>query len=88
MQAAELPLAQPALSRAIQALEADPGVRLPERDRHKVALTPAGAALAREAETLLARTAAARRRVQAAGRAPRRRPHHRVPPGIIITDVV
>lgn len=86
--AAELPLAQPALSRAIQALEADLGVGLLDRDRHKVALTPAGAALAREAETLLARAAAARRRVQAAGRAPGTALTIAFRPGIIITDVV
>src|ERR1700677_3088648 len=66
--AEELPLAQPALSRAIQALETDLGVTLFLRDQHKVTLTPPGAALVREAETLLARAAAARRRVQAASR--------------------
>jgi DNA-binding transcriptional LysR family regulator len=86
--AGELLLAQPALSRAIQALESDLGVRLFERDRHQVALTPAGAALAREAETLLARAAAARRRVQAAGRASGTALTIAFRPGIIITDVV
>jgi DNA-binding transcriptional LysR family regulator len=86
--AAELPLAQPALSRAIQALEADLGVALFDRDHHQVALTPAGAALARETETLLARAAAARRRVQAAGRASGTVLTIAVRPGIIITDVV
>jgi DNA-binding transcriptional LysR family regulator len=86
--AGELLLAQPALSRAIQALEADLGVELFERDHHKVALTPAGAALAREAETLLARAAAARRRVQAAGRTPGTTLTIAFRPGIIITDVV
>ena len=53
--AEELLLAQPALSRAIQALETNFGVTLFERDHHKVTLTPAGAALVREADTLLAR---------------------------------
>ena len=86
--ARELLLAQPALSRAIQALEADLGVELFERDHHKVALTRAGAALAREAETLLARAAAARRRVQAAGRASAAVLTIAFRPGIIITDVV
>src|ERR1700678_1802514 len=86
--AGELLLAQPALSRAIQALEADLGVELFERDRHKVALTPAGAALAHEAETLLARAAAARRRVQAAGRSAGTTLTIAFRPGIIITDVV
>ena len=86
--AAELLLAQPALSRAIQALEADLGVPLFERDRHKVTLTPAGTALAREAETLLARAAAARRRVQAASRTPGTSLTIAFRPGIIITNVV
>jgi DNA-binding transcriptional LysR family regulator len=66
--AEELLLARPAPSRAIQALETDFGVTLFERDHHKVALTPPGAALVRGAETLLARAAAARRRIQAASR--------------------
>jgi DNA-binding transcriptional LysR family regulator len=83
----ELLLAQPALSRAIQALETDLGVPLFTRDHHKVTLTPPGAALVREAETLLARAAAARRRVQAADRtASTLTVGFR--PGIIITDVV
>jgi DNA-binding transcriptional LysR family regulator len=85
--AAELLLAQPALSRAIQALEADLGVPLFERDHHKVTLTAAGAALAGEAETLLARAAAARRRVQAASRTASTLTIG-FRPGIIITDVV
>jgi DNA-binding transcriptional LysR family regulator len=66
--AEELLLAQPALSRAIRALEADLGVALFERDHHKVTITAAGAVLVREAETLLARAAASRRRVLAASR--------------------
>jgi DNA-binding transcriptional LysR family regulator len=85
--AEELLLAQPALSRAIQALETDLGVTLFERDHHRVTLTPPGAALVREAETLLARAAAARRRVQAAsGTTVTLTIGFR--PGIIITDVV
>jgi DNA-binding transcriptional LysR family regulator len=86
--AGELRLAQPALSRAIQALETDLRVPLFERDHHRVTLTPAGAALVREAETLLARAAAARRRVQAAGRASGASLTIAFRPGIIITDVV
>ena len=74
----ELLLAQPALSRAIQSLETDLGVTLFERDHHKVTLTPPGAALVREAETLLARAAAARRHVQAEPH--RKHPHRRLPP--------
>jgi DNA-binding transcriptional LysR family regulator len=86
--AGELRLAQPALSRAIQALETDLRVPLFERNHHRVTLTPAGAALVREAETLLARAAAARRRVQAAGRTPGASLTIAFRPGIIITDVV
>src|ERR1700689_1959128 len=66
--AQELLLAQPALSRAIQALEADLGMTLFERDQHKVTLTAAGAALVREPESPPAAAAGARRRVQAASR--------------------
>jgi DNA-binding transcriptional LysR family regulator len=86
--AEELLLAQPALSRAIRALETDLGVPLFVRDHHKVTLTPAGAALIREAEALLARAAAARRHVQAAGRTPGASLTIAFRPGIIITDVV
>src|SRR5580658_4474233 len=85
--AQELLLAQPALSRAIQALETDLGVTLFERDHHKVTLTPPGAALVHEAETLLARAAAARRRVQTASR-PASTLTVGFRPGIIITGVV
>lgn len=80
-------LAQPAPSRATQALETDFGVTLFERDHHKVALTSPGAALVREAETLLARAAAARRRIQAASR-PTSTLTVGFRSGIIITDVV
>jgi DNA-binding transcriptional LysR family regulator len=85
--AEELLLAQPALSRAIRALETDFGVTLFERDHHKVTLTPAGTALVREAETLLARAAAARRHVQAADRSASTLTIG-FRPGIIITEVV
>jgi DNA-binding transcriptional LysR family regulator len=85
--AEELLLAQPALSRAIRALETDLGVTLFERDHHKVTLTPAGTVLVREAETLLARAAAARRHVQAADRSASTLTIG-FRPGIIITEVV
>jgi DNA-binding transcriptional LysR family regulator len=68
-QAAEaLHIAQPALSRQIQALEQQLGVRLLERDRRTVALTPAGRQLLDDAVPLLAAADAARRRVQRAAR--------------------
>src|ERR1700728_919459 len=85
--AGELLLAQPALSRAIRALETDLGVTLFERNHHKVTLTPAGTALVREAETLLARAAAARRGVQSASRSASTLTIG-FRPGIIITEVV
>jgi DNA-binding transcriptional LysR family regulator len=85
--AEELLLAQPALSRAIRALEADLGVALFERDHHKVTITAAGAVLVREAETLLARAAASRRRVLAASRGASTLTIG-FRPGIIITEVV
>lgn len=85
--AEELMLAQPALSRAIQALETDLGAKLFERDHHAVALTPAGSALAGDAEALLARAAATRRRVRAARQGARSLTIG-FRPGIIITDVV
>jgi DNA-binding transcriptional LysR family regulator len=85
--ARELLLAQPALSRAIRALEADLGVALFERDHHKVRLTAAGTALVPEADMLLTRAAAARRCVQAASRAAGTLTVG-FRPGIIITDVV
>jgi DNA-binding transcriptional LysR family regulator len=64
--AQELILAQPALSRAIKALEEDLGVVLFDRDHHTVRLTDAGRVLVAEAEGLLSRVGAARRRVRAA----------------------
>jgi DNA-binding transcriptional LysR family regulator len=48
-----LRVAQPALSQHIRRLERQLGVALFERDRHRVALTPAGAALLAHAERVL-----------------------------------
>src|ERR1700722_14865374 len=62
--AEEMYIAQPALSRAIRSLEADLGVKLFIRDHHHVELTDAGKAFRPDAETILARVLAARRKLQ------------------------
>jgi DNA-binding transcriptional LysR family regulator len=64
--AAELHIAQPALSQQIKALEADLGVRLLERDNRNVALTDAGRVLLEEATEILRATERARARTIAA----------------------
>ena len=64
----ELHIAQPALSRAIGALERELGTQLFVRDKRSVALTPAGRQLLDDAQPLLAAADATRRRVQRAGR--------------------
>src|SRR3546814_9310124 len=51
--AAKLGLTQPALTKSIQALEAEVGVRLFDRSRKGIAPTAAGAALLRRAAGLL-----------------------------------
>src|SRR5919108_3306456 len=56
--AATLHIAQPALSQHVRKLEQQLGVTLFERDRHRVELTPAGAALLDHAERILADVAA------------------------------
>jgi DNA-binding transcriptional LysR family regulator len=61
-------IVQPALSRQIRALEEELGVRLFERDRRRVALTPAGAVFLEEARSVLEHVA---RAVEAAQRADR-----------------
>src|SRR5262245_40033733 len=61
-------IVQPAMSRHIRALEEEMGLRLLERDRRRVALTPAGAAFLDEARALLERIAHA---VESARRAER-----------------
>jgi len=62
--ARRLHIAQPAISRAIQELEADLGAQLLARTRRSVQLTPAGAVLHHETELLLQRLEEASRRVQ------------------------
>ncbi|MFI0420840.1 LysR family transcriptional regulator [Spongiactinospora sp. 9N601] len=69
--AVRLGIAQPPLSRAIRQMEQRLGVRLFDRDRRGVALTPAGKVLLHEAATALDAVAAATRRTRRAG-APRR----------------
>jgi DNA-binding transcriptional LysR family regulator len=56
--AATLRIAQPALSQHIRKLERQLGLTLLERDRHRVQLTPAGAALLDHSERILADVAA------------------------------
>jgi DNA-binding transcriptional LysR family regulator len=63
-----LHIAQPALSRQIQALEHQLGTKLLDRDRRSVSLTPAGRQLLDDAVPLLAAADATRRRVQRAAR--------------------
>src|SRR5262245_55939085 len=66
--AARVHIVQPALSRQIRTLEAEMGLRLLERDRRRVALTPAGAVFLDEARLLLDHVG---RAVEAARRADR-----------------
>ena len=63
-----LGMAQPALSRAIRAIERQLGVALLERTTRQVGLTPAGEVLLRDARTVLEAVTAATRRTQQAGR--------------------
>jgi LysR family transcriptional regulator, benzoate and cis,cis-muconate-responsive activator of ben and cat genes len=64
--AERLGIAQPPLSRAISQLERQLGVRLLERTKRKVALTPAGAVLLAEARTILGALGAAQRHTRRA----------------------
>ena len=51
--AEKLRVAQPALSRQVRQLEEELGVRLFERTKRRVELTPSGAAFLTEAEAIL-----------------------------------
>jgi DNA-binding transcriptional LysR family regulator len=66
--AARLYMTQPALSRQIQSLEADIGVRLFDRDRRGARLTPAGEQFCDDAKRLLELFVAAQRRARQAAR--------------------
>lgn len=85
--AEQLHLAQPALSRQIQALERQLGTALLERDRRSVSLTAAGRQLLEDAVPLLAAAEAARRRVQRAARGVNRLVVG-FRTGVLVTDVV
>lgn len=61
-----LRIAQPALSRAVQDLEQEMGVRLLDRDRRSVRLTPAGTVLLQETGLLMDRLDESLRRVRRA----------------------
>ncbi len=62
--ASRLRVAQPALSRAVQEMEAELGASLLDRNRSRVRLTPAGAVLLRETALVLERWEEAMRRVR------------------------
>lgn len=62
--AERLRIAQPALSRAVQEIEAELGGPLLDRNRRRVSLTPAGKVLLREASILFERWEEAMRRVK------------------------
>jgi DNA-binding transcriptional LysR family regulator len=62
--AKRLHIAQPALSRAVQELERDLGMRLIDRNRRSFALTPAGAVLLTETAVILERLEESLRRVK------------------------
>jgi DNA-binding transcriptional LysR family regulator len=66
--AAELHIAQPALSRQVRSLERELGVALFDRDRRTTTLTPAGRQLLEDVPALLGLADATGRRVQRAAR--------------------
>jgi len=85
--AARLYITQPALSRQIQSLEAEIGVRLFDRDRQGTRLTPAGEQFCDDAKRLLELFIAARRRARQAAQPAR---HFTVGfmPGVAATPVI
>jgi DNA-binding transcriptional LysR family regulator len=85
--AARLYMTQPALSRQIQSLEAEIGVRLFDRDRQGTRLTPAGEQFCHDAKRLLELFIAARHRARQAARPAS---HFTVGfmPGVAVTPVI
>lgn len=85
--AARLYMTQPALSRQIQSLEAEIGVRLFDRDRQGARLTPAGEQFCDDAKRMLELFVAARRRARQAAQPAR---HFTVGfmPGVAATPVI
>jgi DNA-binding transcriptional LysR family regulator len=84
--ARDLHVAQPALTRAVKALEAELSVQLLDRDSQHVALTDAGRVLLEKGAALLAYASAARREVKAASGT------HTLTvgfqPGVVITEII
>jgi DNA-binding transcriptional LysR family regulator len=64
--ARRLHLSQPPVSQALKELETELGLRLLERSSRRIALTPAGAELLRDARAVLARTESLKERARAA----------------------
>ena len=85
--AARLYMTQPALSRQIQSLEAEIGVRLFDRDWQGARLTPAGEQFCDDAKRLLELFASARRRARQAAR-PATRFTVGFMPGVAATPVI
>jgi DNA-binding transcriptional LysR family regulator len=85
--AARLYMTQPALSRQIQSLEAEIGVRLFDRDRQGTRLTPAGEQFCDDAKRLLELFIAARRRARQAAQ-PARQFTVGFMPGVAATPVI
>jgi DNA-binding transcriptional LysR family regulator len=85
--ARELHVAQQAVSRTIARLEAELGVPLVERTTHRVEPTAAGAALAEDAESLVAAADAAVARARELGGAPRQTLALGMSPGLSQSEV-
>jgi len=83
----ELHVAQQAVSRTVARLEAELGVNLVERTTHHVVPTPAGAALAADAESLIAAADTAISRARELGGAPARTLALGISPGLSQREV-